>query len=101
MIGTHQGSPNAVLEAVAGGIPVIANASGGTAEMVRGGATGWLLAEGASAAEIAAAMEQAIAEPHTAARFASNAREFVRKHHRIEDMADRYLALLADRGGAA
>ena len=95
VIGTHQGSPNAVLEAMASGIPVIANASGGTAEMVRNGETGWLLPKDASAGDIATAMEGAIAESHTAARFASRARAFVRRHHGLDDMAERYLAVLA------
>jgi glycosyltransferase involved in cell wall biosynthesis len=40
VLGTHQGSPNAVLEAMAARIPVIANASGGTAAMLEEGAAG-------------------------------------------------------------
>ena len=47
VIGTNQGSPNAVLEAMAAGIPVIANDSGGTRDCVTGGETGWLLGRSA------------------------------------------------------
>lgn len=98
VIGTHQGSPNAVLEAMAAGIPVIANASGGTAGMVRTGDTGWLLSQAATAGEIAAAMQEAIVDAGAAARLAHAGREFVRRHHGMDDMADRYLAILATPG---
>jgi glycosyltransferase involved in cell wall biosynthesis len=96
VIGTHQGSPNAVLEAMAAGIPVIANASGGTGEMIRNGHTGWLLSCDANAGEIVRALEESIRDTHAGARFADRAREFVRRHHRMDDMADRYLAILED-----
>jgi hypothetical protein len=39
-LGRHQGCPNAVLEALAAGVPVIANDSGGTREQVLHGKTG-------------------------------------------------------------
>ena len=66
VIGTNQGSPNAVLEAMAAGIPVIANDSGGTRDCVIGGETGWLLGERAPVDEIAAAMLQAAQAPEEA-----------------------------------
>src|SRR4029077_2565832 len=46
ILGEHQGSPNAVLEAPAAGVPVVANDSGGTRELVVDGRTGLLLREG-------------------------------------------------------
>jgi glycosyltransferase involved in cell wall biosynthesis len=61
VLGTHQGCPNAVLEAMAAGLPVIANASGGTAELVTDGETGWLLAEDAGPESLAGAMRAAAA----------------------------------------
>lgn len=94
VMGTHQGSPNAVLEAMAAGVPVIANASGGTGAMVRTGETGWLLPEDASTGEMARAMEEAIADAGLASRNARGAREFVRRYHGMEEMARRYLAVL-------
>ena len=94
VIGTHQGSPNAVLEAMAAGVPVIANASGGTAAMVQSRETGWLLPEDASAGDIAAAMEESIIDPDLAAHCARRAREYVRRHHGLEAMARGYLAVL-------
>ena len=94
VIGTNQGSPNAVLEAMAAGIPVIANDSGGTRECMAGGETGWLLGEQARPGEIARAMLEAAQSPAQAAALGARAREFVRMHHSIEEMAAKYLAVL-------
>jgi hypothetical protein len=95
VIGTHQGSPNAVLEAHAAGVAVIANDSGGTRESVFQGETGWLLAEDARAAAIADAMRHAATDPADAAARGARGREFVRASRTIEEMARRYLAILA------
>lgn len=99
VLGTNQGCPNAVLEAMAAGIPVIANASGGTAELVHDGATGWLLPEACTVAELAGAMAQAAADAGRAARYGEAARAHVACHHSLEAMAVRYLSLFdaADR----
>jgi len=94
VIGTNQGSPNAVLEAMAAGVPVIANDSGGTRESVLDGETGWLLREGATIGEIAAAMVDAAANAERSAAMGARAREFVGAHHSIEEMARSYLAVL-------
>jgi len=95
VLGTHQGSPNAVLEAMAAGIPVIANASGGTGELVRKGETGWLLDEEADAEALAGAMDDCVARPEVARAFAAAAREQVRRDHSMDEMARRYLECLA------
>jgi len=95
VLGTHQGSPNAVLEAMAAGIPVIANASGGTGELVRRGETGWLLDEDADARALAAAMDDCVARPEAARAFAAAARGHVLRDHSMEEMARRYLECLA------
>jgi glycosyltransferase involved in cell wall biosynthesis len=94
VLGTNQGSPNAILEAMASGIPVIANASGGTGELVIDGQTGWLLEEDADAAALAGAMRAAIADPGMAAARAARARERVASRFSLETMADSYLRLL-------
>jgi glycosyltransferase involved in cell wall biosynthesis len=94
VLGTNQGSPNAILEAMASGIPVIANASGGTGELVIDGQTGWLLEEGADAAAVARAMRAAVADPGMAAACAARARERVASRFSLETMAESYLRLL-------
>lgn len=43
--GDRDGISNAILEAMAFGVPVLATASGGTPEVVRDGETGWLLGD--------------------------------------------------------
>jgi glycosyltransferase involved in cell wall biosynthesis len=95
VLGTHQGSPNAVLEAMAANVAVIANDSGGTREAVIDGVTGWLLAEDAGAGVLAEAMLDAIRDPARVARMAARGRERVRAHNTLDEMARRYLAILA------
>lgn len=94
VMGTHQGCPNSVLEAMAAGVPVVANASGGTADLLDGG-KGWLVSEGASAEELGLAMRQVIAAPAEALRRAAAARDHVRAEHGLEGMARAYLRLLS------
>jgi len=94
VLGTHQGSPNAVLEAMAASIPVIANDSGGTRELVVDGVTGRLIAEDAGSEALAAAMLEAIASPRATGERARRAFELVNAEHSLETMAQRYLALL-------
>lgn len=96
ILGTHQGSPNAVLEAMAARIPVIANASGGTAAMLERGAAGWLLPEAPSAGEVADAMAEAFSSPGEARARADRAWSIARDRHGIERMARRYLDLFGD-----
>jgi glycosyltransferase involved in cell wall biosynthesis len=95
VLGTHQGSPNAVLEAMAAGVAVIANDSGGTRESVMHGATGWLLAEDADAGALAGAMLEAARDPARTADLGARGRERVRAHNTFEEMARGYLAILA------
>ena len=94
VLGTHQGSPNAVLEAMAAGIAVIANDSGGTRELVIDARTGWLIAEDASGEALAAAMLDALANPVEREKRARRALDLVLERHSLEAMALRYLALL-------
>jgi glycosyltransferase involved in cell wall biosynthesis len=96
VLGTHQGCPNAVLEAMAAGIPVIANASGGTAELVRGGVTGWLLSEASPAGELAEAMRQCIERPDLAESCRRHAHEHVAAGFSLEAMARGYLDCLGE-----
>jgi len=95
VLGTHQGCPNAVLEALSAGIPAIANASGGTGEIVLDGVTGWLLAEDCTAPDLAQALGEAARDPRSARARGAAGRERVRERHSLEAMAVRYLSILA------
>jgi glycosyltransferase involved in cell wall biosynthesis len=101
VLGTHQGSPNAVLEAQAAGLAVIANDSGGTRETVADGKTGWLLREDAGASLLAEAMAHAARDLAAAAALGERGRELVRGSRTLEEMARRYLAVLAPESAPA
>ena len=101
VLGVHQGCPNAVLEAMAAGIPVIANAGGGTGELVADGATGWLLPEDPGIPDLAAAMLEAARDGGEAMRRAAAARERVATRFTLEAMARRYLKVLDGRAETA
>lgn len=94
VLGTHQGCPNAVLEAMAAGVPVIANDSGGTGGLLRDG-RGWLVPERAPAAVLAATMREVVASPQRARARAATARAHAREFHSLEAMAGAYLRLLS------
>src|SRR5262249_39733256 len=91
VLGTHQGSPNAGLEAMAAGIPVIANDSGGTRELVEQGETGCLLPEDVDPGALAAAMLESFADSAAHRARAERARERVRRDFTLERMAACYL----------
>jgi len=92
ILGEHQGSPNAVLEALAAGVPVVANDSGGTREMVFNGRTGLLLRERTPSA-IAAALARVIGDPGLAQRLAHAGRRHVEKNFSMLQMASTYRML--------
>jgi glycosyltransferase involved in cell wall biosynthesis len=100
VLGTQQGSPNAVLEAMAAGLAVIANDSGGTRELVVHGETGWLLDEDADAAGVARAMEEALANPARTRERGHRGRERVRLDFTLDAMARRYLEVLGAESAA-
>ncbi len=92
VLGRHQGCPNTVLEGLVAGVPVIANDSGGTRELVIHGKTGLLLG-GMDPEAIAAAILRLIENPALARTLAMRGRVHVRKHFSMERMRDRYLRL--------
>jgi glycosyltransferase involved in cell wall biosynthesis len=93
VLGTHQGCPNVVLEAMAAGLAVIANDSGGTGELVRHGETGWLLPETCTAGELALALEEAASDSARTQQYGRAGRARVARNNSLEDMAMRYLAV--------
>lgn len=83
---------NAVLEAMASGLPVVATAVGATAELVHPGFTG-ILVPPMSAELLAAAVSDYCRIPEMAARHGARARSQVIARHSMPAMARDYLAV--------
>lgn len=92
VLGEHQGSPNAVLEALAAGVPVVANDSGGTRELVANGRTGVLLHTRDPEA-IAAALTRVIKDPKFAQHLSAAGRRHVERKFSMLQMASSYRKL--------
>lgn len=82
--GDREGTPVAVLEAGATGLPVVSTRHGGIPDVVIDGDTGFLVAEGDVAA-MAAAMERLVADPVLASRLGDAARRRVCTHFSTTD----------------
>jgi len=89
----QQGCPNTSLEALAAGVPVIANDDGGTSEQVIDGETGFLVPRLAPALYAERALEL-LADPALRARLGENGREHVMANFSLSAMRERYTALL-------
>jgi glycosyltransferase involved in cell wall biosynthesis len=98
VLGRHQGCPNACLEALAAGVPVVANDSGGTREQIVPRKTGWLVAD-TDPATIAGALLEALTDPAEARRRAAAGRKRVARRFSMPRMARSYLRLLGALNG--
>ena len=94
VIGEDQGCPNACLEALAAGVPLVANDSGGTREIVTPRRTGWLVT-GTGPATIAEALLDALVSPGQASACARRGRRRVARQFSMPRMIDRYAELFA------
>ena len=84
------GCPNASLEAMAAGLPVLATDVGGMREQVVDGETGWLVPRG-DAGALADRLVAALADPATLALFGDRARQRALDRFSVERMVDDYL----------
>ena len=95
-----EGLPNALLEAMASTLPVVATAVGGILELVVDGVTGRLVPP-ADAAAIARALREILAQPSRAQAMASAARQRVEERFSVDTTVRNVLAvydeLLRDR----
>jgi glycosyltransferase involved in cell wall biosynthesis len=101
MVSTDQGCPNASLEAMACGLPVVANPDGGTAEQVADGVTGRLVADPgdprAYAELLADALAGVLADPAGARAMGEAARAVVAERFGMAAMAEKYIDVLLGR----
>ena len=93
VLGHHQGCPNAVLEAMASGMAVVANDSGGTAEIVHQGRTGVLL-RATDVLGVAQALTALIANPAMRRSSADAGRAFVEQEFSMSAMVEGYARLI-------
>ena len=96
MISEPAGCPNASLEAMAVGLPVIASDVGGAAEQVLDRITGRLTPRGDTHA-FAEALVEVACDRALRHRFGANARERIRLHFSLDRMIAEYLALFSGR----
>jgi glycosyltransferase involved in cell wall biosynthesis len=80
-----EGSPNAVLEALAAGRPVVATDAGGTCEAVLDGRTGLLVAPG-NAGAFEAGLMRLLSNPAEARALGEAGRRHVAEHYQISTM---------------
>jgi len=90
----NEGLSQALLEAVALGIPVVATDVGGIPDVVASGRTGWCVPPG-QPAELANAIQQALNSPRTATAYAEAARSLIEHEFNLELHLARLQALYA------
>ncbi|HXC01519.1 MAG TPA: glycosyltransferase [Opitutaceae bacterium] len=93
MLSDQHGCPNASLEAMAMGLPVIANSAGGTAEQVRHGVNGFLVT-GEDPKEMAQHVRHLLVDQVIHRRFSAAARATAAKDFPMDLMTRRYRQLL-------
>jgi glycosyltransferase involved in cell wall biosynthesis len=81
----QEGLPNAVMEEMAAGLPVVVTDAGGNGELVRDGVRGYVVPVERPDA-LAHAMLRLISDPEQARRMGQAARRFVRKELSVEKM---------------
>jgi glycosyltransferase involved in cell wall biosynthesis len=93
MTSSSEGSPLALLEAMALGLPCVATAVGGVPELIPPWSERGSLVAVDDDLGMAAAVEQILRFPDLAAGLGANARAYVEKEHRVEQMVERYESL--------
>jgi glycosyltransferase involved in cell wall biosynthesis len=88
----YEGQSNAILEAMAAGVPVVATDIPGTRELVVSGTTGYLLPVGDRAA-FAKYSERLLNDADLAGRFSTAARQRVQSEFGVEKMVERHVEL--------
>lgn len=84
-----EGLPNAVLEAMAAGLPIVATAVPGCRDLIISGSTGLLV--GSEPAEIAAGVLKLLQRPNLGTALGEQAQQWVRAHADIESLGVRWM----------
>lgn len=87
-----EGSPNALLEAMAAGVPVVATAVGGVPEIVTNEESALLIRPG-DAAGMSAAIGRVLTEPGLAERLKKRSHELIRERHEPEARTRRLVSI--------
>ena len=87
-----EGMPNALLEAMACGLPVIATRIGGVVDVIRDRDNGLLVSPG-NAGELRDALLLLLESPEIRTAISARAGETIRQYYHIDSVAERYLAL--------
>lgn len=101
MVSEQQGCPNASLEAMAAGLPVVANDDGGTGEQVVSGETGVLVASApwdSLATRVAEAVAAVLSDPKRAARMGLAGQARAMREFSMERMASAWSEALLTPG---
>lgn len=91
-----EGMSNALLEAMAAGLPIVATDVGSNGEVLGGGDAGLIVSPSADA--IAAGIRRLIGDPELAGRLARAARRRAKQHYALAGMAQRYETLYVGMG---
>lgn len=92
ILGTHQGCPNAALESASGLIPIIANDSGGTREIVKNEISGLLIPDQFTHNELLSAMNKMLTLDRKV--ITENAKKVIDKNFSMSLMEENYFNLL-------
>lgn len=88
----REGSPNALLEAMAAGVPVVATNAGGVPEMVTSGESA-LLVDPGDAGRLAESIERVLEDRDLASRLASRAKQLVLERYTPEQRTRRLIEI--------
>jgi len=91
----NEGTPVAIIEAMASGCPVVAAPAGGVVDLVEHGVTG-LLAGPEDADDFVDKVEQILDDPQLRQRLVASARGFVTSHYRLDRLLDEMSRLYLD-----
>ena len=89
MLSRKQGCPNASLEALAVGLPVVANPDGGTAEQIQHGVSGFLHNESDSVS-LARSLAYLLLNPLEADKMGRHGQAYTTRNFSMETMFERY-----------